>query len=58
MSSVLRPASTGQETFISANYRPISSHLAITPPVSVVIPAMNEAENLPYVFKTLPDWIH
>ena len=43
---------------ISASYRPISSHLAITPPVSVVIPAMNEAENLPYVFKTLPDWIH
>jgi glycosyltransferase involved in cell wall biosynthesis len=42
----------------SARYRPISSHLAITPPVSVVIPAMNEAENLPYVFKTLPDWIH
>jgi glycosyltransferase involved in cell wall biosynthesis len=42
----------------SAGFRPISSHLAITPPVSVVIPAMNEAENLPYVFKTLPDWIH
>jgi glycosyltransferase involved in cell wall biosynthesis len=39
-------------------YRPISSHLAITPPVSVVIPAMNEAANLPYVFRTLPDWIH
>ncbi|MET8830309.1 glycosyltransferase family 2 protein [Streptomyces sp. NPDC004610] len=39
-------------------YRPISSHLAITPPVSVVIPAMNEAENLPYVFKSLPGWIH
>ncbi|MFE1147333.1 glycosyltransferase family 2 protein [Streptomyces albidoflavus] len=39
-------------------YRRISSHLAITPPVSVVIPAMNEAENLPYVFKTLPAWIH
>ncbi|MET8013896.1 glycosyltransferase family 2 protein [Streptomyces sp. NPDC005271] len=39
-------------------YRPVSSHLAIAPPVSVVIPAMNEAENLPYVFKTLPDWIH
>ncbi len=43
---------------MSAEYRPISSHLAITPPVSVVIPAMNEAENLPYVFKTLPAWIH
>lgn len=43
---------------MAAEYRPISSHLAITPPVSVVIPAMNEAENLPYVFKTLPGWIH
>ncbi|MGW2766614.1 glycosyltransferase family 2 protein [Streptomyces sp. NPDC001275] len=43
---------------IPGQYHPISSHLAIAPPVSVVIPAMNEAENLPYVFKTLPDWIH
>ncbi|GHJ04096.1 hypothetical protein TPA0906_59610 [Streptomyces olivaceus] len=42
----------------AGTYRPVSSHLAIAPPVSVVIPAMNEAENLPYVFKTLPDWIH
>nr|WP_260867781.1 glycosyltransferase family 2 protein [Streptomyces sp. SAJ15] len=30
----------------------------MAPPVSIVIPAMNEAQNLPYVFKTLPDWIH
>ncbi|MEJ8634035.1 glycosyltransferase family 2 protein [Streptomyces sp. NPDC006475] len=64
MSSVLHPAAPGQDpsvnevSRISAVYRPISSHLAITPPVSVVIPAMNEAENLPYVFKTLPHWIH
>ncbi len=64
MSSVLHPAAPGQDPSvdaagrISAAYRPISSHLAITPPVSVVIPAMNEAENLPYVFKTLPGWIH
>ncbi len=42
----------------SASFRPISTHLAITPPVSVVIPAMNEAENLPHVFATLPPWIH
>ncbi|MFH8618538.1 glycosyltransferase family 2 protein [Streptomyces sp. NPDC017979] len=42
----------------TGRYRPISSHLAIAPPVSVVIPAMNEAQNLPHVFKTLPDWIH
>ncbi|MFJ6659197.1 glycosyltransferase family 2 protein [Streptomyces sp. NPDC091377] len=70
MSSVLHPASTGEEPSTGASvgpssgpgaavrYRPISSHLAITPPVSVVIPAMNEAENLPYVFRTLPGWIH
>ncbi|MFF3379473.1 glycosyltransferase family 2 protein [Streptomyces sp. NPDC002680] len=65
MSSVLRPAISGEEPAVANQqpikadvYRPISSHLAITPPVSVVIPAMNEAENLPYVFKTLPDWIH
>ncbi|MFD4142335.1 MULTISPECIES: glycosyltransferase family 2 protein [unclassified Streptomyces] len=63
MSSVLHPAAPGQDPVndigrIPVRYRPISSHLAITPPVSVVIPAMNEAENLPYVFKSLPDWIH
>lgn len=62
MSSVLHPAPghdpVNEVGRISVRYRPISSHLAITPPVSVVIPAMNEAENLPYVFKSLPDWIH
>ncbi|MBT2399660.1 glycosyltransferase family 2 protein [Streptomyces sp. ISL-100] len=59
MSSFLRPAIEGKDPLISGHaYRPISSHLAIAPPVSVVIPAMNEAENLPYVFKTLPAWIH
>jgi glycosyltransferase involved in cell wall biosynthesis len=63
MSSVLpssiRPAVEETEAArMKSEYRPISSHLAIAPPVSVVIPAMNEAENLPYVFKTLPDWIH
>ncbi|MFJ7902495.1 glycosyltransferase family 2 protein [Streptomyces sp. NPDC096198] len=58
MSSALRPAVSGQDPSMPGKYRPISSHLAIAPPVSVVIPAMNEAENLPYVFKTLPDWIH
>ncbi|MBN0047207.1 glycosyltransferase family 2 protein [Streptomyces actuosus] len=57
MSSVL-PSQNSQPPQTAGEYRPISSHLAITPPVSVVIPAMNEAENLPYVFKTLPDWIH
>ncbi|WP_271221815.1 glycosyltransferase family 2 protein [Streptosporangium carneum] len=31
--------------------------MAIAPTVSVVVPAMNEAENLPHVFATLPQWI-
>ncbi|MFI0738378.1 glycosyltransferase family 2 protein [Streptomyces sp. NPDC021100] len=73
MSSFLRPAAgqdhdrdpgtdAGGETARPleppAQYRPVSPQFAIAPPVSVVIPAMNEAENLPYVFKTLPSWIH
>ncbi len=31
--------------------------MAISPRVSVVVPAMNEAENLPHVFATLPRWV-
>lgn len=58
MSSVLQPATEDQDPPVARSYRPVSPHLAIAPPVSVVIPAMNEAENLPYVFKSLPDWIH
>lgn len=69
MSSVLQPVTAtpagappqrqAQESAAaSTKYRPVTSHLAIAPPVSVVIPAMNEAENLPYVFKTLPAWVH
>jgi glycosyltransferase involved in cell wall biosynthesis len=54
--STTETSTTGTST--AGAYRPVSSHLAIAPPVSVVIPAMNEAENLPYVFKTLPDWVH
>ncbi|MCD9592885.1 glycosyltransferase family 2 protein [Streptomyces solisilvae] len=59
MSSFVRPAVPEIDPAAGTHpYRPVSSHLAIAPPVSVVIPAMNEAANLPYVFKTLPDWIH
>lgn len=39
-------------------YTPLTPNVAISPTVSVVIPAMNEAENLPHVFATLPHWIH
>jgi glycosyltransferase involved in cell wall biosynthesis len=38
-------------------YRPISAALAIAPTVSVIIPARNEAANLPNVFLTLPPWL-
>jgi hypothetical protein len=38
-------------------YRPVSDGMAIAPTVTVVIPAMNEAANLPNVFASLPDWI-
>jgi glycosyltransferase involved in cell wall biosynthesis len=39
-------------------YRPISADLAIAPSISVVIPARNEAANLPHVFHTIPEWIN
>src|SRR5215472_4343599 len=38
-------------------YRPISAALAIAPTISVIIPARNEAANLPHVFGTLPPWV-
>ncbi|GGP99268.1 MULTISPECIES: glycosyltransferase family 2 protein [Streptosporangium] len=38
-------------------FTPITPHVAVSPTVSVVVPAMNEAENLPHVFATLPQWI-
>ena len=38
-------------------YRRISAELAIASTVSVIIPAMNEAANLPHVFSTLPAWV-
>jgi glycosyltransferase involved in cell wall biosynthesis len=42
---------------LDASYRPISSQIALTASISVIIPAKNEAENLPHVFATLPAWI-
>jgi glycosyltransferase involved in cell wall biosynthesis len=39
-------------------YYALSPQLAITPRVSVIIPALNEAANLPHVFATIPSWVH
>jgi len=38
-------------------YRSITPALAIASTVSVIIPARNEAANLPHVFRTLPPWL-
>ena len=38
-------------------HRHVSADLAITPRVSVVIPVLNEAANLPHVFESLPAWV-
>src|SRR5215469_9793010 len=38
-------------------YRPISETLAIDATVSVIIPTLNEAKNLPHVFAGVPDWV-
>ncbi|GGL03981.1 hypothetical protein Sme01_64690 [Sphaerisporangium melleum] len=40
-----------------SRYTPVSHALAIGVRVSVVVPAMNEAGNLPHVFATLPHWV-
>jgi glycosyltransferase involved in cell wall biosynthesis len=41
----------------ASRYRSVSAALAIAPSVSVVIPTINEAANLPHVFATLPAWV-
>lgn len=42
---------------IASTFKVISNRLATTATVSVVMPARNEAENLPHVFASLPAWI-
>ncbi len=44
-------------TAASDPFRLVTTQLAITPRVSVVIAAKNEAANLPHVFASMPDWI-
>jgi glycosyltransferase involved in cell wall biosynthesis len=41
----------------AASYAPISEVLAISATVSVIIPTLNEAGNIPHVFAALPTWI-
>jgi glycosyltransferase involved in cell wall biosynthesis len=39
------------------DFQPVTDVLAFSVRVSVVIPTMNEAQNLPHVFEALPDWV-
>jgi glycosyltransferase involved in cell wall biosynthesis len=39
------------------SFQPVSDVLALAVTVSVIIPTLNEARNLPHVFEALPDWI-
>jgi glycosyltransferase involved in cell wall biosynthesis len=40
-----------------ASFRAVSSRMGLAVTVSVVIPARNEAPNLPHVFATMPRWV-
>jgi len=41
----------------SGTYQPVSEVFALSATVSVVIPTLNEAENLPHVFAAVPSWV-
>ena len=45
------------EPAVLATHAAVSEVLAISATVSVIIPTLNEAQNLPHVFAALPDWI-
>ena len=55
--STIFPDADVEPHSVLPDYRAISSVLAITARVSVVIPAMNEALNLPHVFDSMPEWV-
>jgi glycosyltransferase involved in cell wall biosynthesis len=53
-----RVATAGRRGRSATAFRPVTSDLAIAPTVSVVIPTLNEAANLPHVFATVPEWVN
>lgn len=50
--------STATTTEVVSTSTPRFFHSAQQPTVSVIIPALNEAENLPYVLPHIPTWVH
>jgi Glycosyl transferase family 2 len=51
------PADSRRSLPAGQPFREISDVMAITPSVTVVLPVLNEAANLPLVFESLPAWI-
>ena len=63
--SICAPTATGRRVPNAAASRAASPaegqfrhHSTVTPTVSVVIPALNEAANLPFVLERIPRWVH
>src|SRR5579863_3540012 len=52
-----RRAASGVDLLAPEDFREVGDGIAIAPRVSVVLPVLNEASNLPGVFKTLPSWV-
>lgn len=52
-----REVTLGAKAITSGTYAPVSETLALSATVSVVIPTLNEAENLPHVFAAVPSWV-
>jgi glucosyl-dolichyl phosphate glucuronosyltransferase len=50
--------STAVDLASEASFPPSAREGSLSPSVSVVIPALDEANNLPHVFATLPRWVH
>ena len=52
-----RDAAPAAKPMSSGTYQPVSEVFALSATVSVVIPTLNEAENLPHVFAAVPSWV-
>ncbi len=52
-----RRTASGVDLLAPEDFREVGDGIAIAPKVTVVLPVLNEAKNLPAVFETLPSWV-
>ncbi len=52
-----RDPELAEEAVVLGTHAAVSDVLAISATISVIIPTLNEAQNLPHVLGALPDWI-